>query len=1306
MRDLIELLEAEEYLLLENEQRATWLEKNFGKQLEARYAEEEPHLPAQIKAQVEAHPEETKVGKLIHYIMDHDPTNNKSYARWIALRYYKGKEPLEDINNLLMQQLELFKQAATSGRINGNIDAIKTFSELFQVVEPFVVGDRETSRNLDKKNKRETGTGINGERVWGPSDPMRKQATILLDDADFTVLIPKTEDAAIYFGKNTNWCTTSGQFNYYTREGPLYIILRHKDGVKWQFHFEEMQFMDRTDSGIELAEFVAAYPQVVNAIGVEKFIDVAIRARQRHHYFTGDLPLSLFPRELVEQRPDEILVLAIFNFKEFKFFSPERTMTNDFLEAILDKNVVESGTELTKILKVYASKFKSDDWWMQQAFLHPKILSMLPEKLQTDKLKIRVSQGMTKSGQIEQHVPEPYPDYVSQRYYDFRSSEAQIPAREVPEQFLTDENLKYCLTYFPEDIDDFADRYTKNMALTGVSMIMHHWPRLERLIENMPKQFLDRELLKPIVQRASELKNIGDRDERDSYLKIIAMFPHDVWPKGAKRILDRMLIVSRKFENNPPEHLTVERAIAWVRYHPKRINMLPKQFVTEPVVRTALLENEDNSKFKKPADITYVVGQALQDADPAIVKPEWVLPCLDKIDKENISVLQWWHAIPAPYFSKEIAEKVTASGMMSLDDPRYPKEMMTPLNVVAWLTDNIPESMTKEVKVETKDWQGRPITRDDKIQIPNKTKYKELWSKIPSFVDKKGVLKIALNGIPDGKYKRSENGVTHVKFGLQPLALVVPEELLTADILTSWMNSISYRYQREAVTQAVFKAFPESAYNPLNMAKALEHHFIDKVPDTHVSDEGMMAELDNADSKKKFDWAKLTPELMKMYIDRNGYNAGSMMRFTMPENHPLMLDRDIAMALLENRLKKPEGYSSKHANSDQIKAIYESPARRASWDQECYDLASNGILKLEQIPEKFQSDTVLSNALATDATAPDKLVDSVEVLNRTKPKLGRERIAGLLDRGVILKDGVWIDTRDLPHTKVPTCPGSYLALPSLEPKGEGLLFFDDKNQPLLSMVTGLVPKIGYSDVSLYGAPFAHKELDSESLMKYRGLIAGALAIHSDLAQPMLRNNGHHGIERLQGIDLYKEDGKLYPVEKLSRRGHGFSIDWAKPELSRYRTQNYFIYKKDTDELVARVGLDESKNSRDAVVFANAVDKPFMMKYATDFLDFVTDFQIANSSNEDFQKSDFYKVAGLRSPGRSEWYTLLENKLFATDSLAVWSGSGRVTITDKDGLIFSCKLTKHGYSVEFSNQSKKLPHDKISDLIDKARSLMA
>jgi ApbE superfamily uncharacterized protein (UPF0280 family) len=80
-------------------------------------------------------------------------------------------------------------------------------------------------------------------------------AVDLLSTSDFGILfIPKTKEASCYYGSQSSWCTArrdrGNMYGYYSSMGPIYIWFDKVLKDKFQFHFEEFQFMDRDDNPI------------------------------------------------------------------------------------------------------------------------------------------------------------------------------------------------------------------------------------------------------------------------------------------------------------------------------------------------------------------------------------------------------------------------------------------------------------------------------------------------------------------------------------------------------------------------------------------------------------------------------------------------------------------------------------------------------------------------------------------------------------------------------------------------------------------------------------------------------------------------------------------------------------------------------------------------------------------------------------------------------------------------------------------------------------------------------------------------
>lgn len=94
-----------------------------------------------------------------------------------------------------------------------------------------------------------------------------KQDAEKYEVGDFTIIQPQTQESACFYGKGTRWCTAStdynNQFDHYSRNGKLWILIDKDDpSEKYQFHFEDEQFMDAKDDAIQVGEFFGDHTEV------------------------------------------------------------------------------------------------------------------------------------------------------------------------------------------------------------------------------------------------------------------------------------------------------------------------------------------------------------------------------------------------------------------------------------------------------------------------------------------------------------------------------------------------------------------------------------------------------------------------------------------------------------------------------------------------------------------------------------------------------------------------------------------------------------------------------------------------------------------------------------------------------------------------------------------------------------------------------------------------------------------------------------------------------------------------------------
>ena len=229
-----------ELLLEYNEAR---LLNDFGTKLEAR-----------AKSDLSA-PKNKTSQQLIQVIASADPTPNKELTFWLCLNYANnGIARWEDIDSKAVPALLKFKALLRKPNLNPplqirDINQIKGLSALTDITEKYQ--EKETQSNSQLADQEEANFYKS------------KQAELIYNDNQVKVIVPKTKEAAIFFGKGTRWCTAAKNNNYFTqynRQGPLYIVIIKGTNEKYQFHWESRQFMDSADQSINPNKLAGKYP--------------------------------------------------------------------------------------------------------------------------------------------------------------------------------------------------------------------------------------------------------------------------------------------------------------------------------------------------------------------------------------------------------------------------------------------------------------------------------------------------------------------------------------------------------------------------------------------------------------------------------------------------------------------------------------------------------------------------------------------------------------------------------------------------------------------------------------------------------------------------------------------------------------------------------------------------------------------------------------------------------------------------------------------------------------------------------------
>jgi hypothetical protein len=195
----------------------------------------------------------------ITWLETQDPSKKKSYVNWMIQKYISGGiNRLEDIPARLVPALKIYDKLKITRKVkpeDADINKFKKLSDFTQMMKNnYGDADVISNKSIDKSKEQQFFADNEAELVY--------------NTPEWKVVIPKTHAASCYFGKNTEWCTTttdnSNYFDSYATQGPLYIILQKKTNKRWQFHFESEQYMDEHDERINFVGFFIENPELIN----------------------------------------------------------------------------------------------------------------------------------------------------------------------------------------------------------------------------------------------------------------------------------------------------------------------------------------------------------------------------------------------------------------------------------------------------------------------------------------------------------------------------------------------------------------------------------------------------------------------------------------------------------------------------------------------------------------------------------------------------------------------------------------------------------------------------------------------------------------------------------------------------------------------------------------------------------------------------------------------------------------------------------------------------------------------------------
>lgn len=236
--------------------------------------------------------------------------------------------------------------------------------DLFKVRENLIKYDRfkhrfpKEYRDINKLTPRELYGLVKDFDLTLASTTKKERASsdvhpggkLVFDGAKWRVI--KIEDkgelgreAACFYGGNkqeTDWCTAAPGLNYfddYIKKGPLYVIYKRDDEdlspsglpkIRYQFHFQDEQFMDKDDEQIDLVSMLNGEMKELKDLFKKDFqsviskFDKNVRIESFYRGIEGKF-ISLYGfEEFINLLPSEITELYINNTdSKLKFDIPE-----------------------------------------------------------------------------------------------------------------------------------------------------------------------------------------------------------------------------------------------------------------------------------------------------------------------------------------------------------------------------------------------------------------------------------------------------------------------------------------------------------------------------------------------------------------------------------------------------------------------------------------------------------------------------------------------------------------------------------------------------------------------------------------------------------------------------------------------------------------------------------------------------------------------------------------------------------------------------------------------------------------------
>lgn len=1279
MRSYIDLMEEMAYQVLEeNDQRATWIAQNMGGKLLKAYRAQQAagEIPPAVHQVVEPESEmqdEAIIANIVSIIVKADPTPNKAYARWIASRFTKSRQRLEDVGEGLKRNLEVFAQAAAGKRVDANIDKIKSFAELFNVVQPFLTGDRETSSRKDKEKGRETSIDTRVERKWDVDDPMREQAEVFHDSNDYMIVIPKTQEASNYFGVNTNWCTVGNNttyFNHYSKDGPLYIVLRRHDGKRWQFHFPSHQFMDESDARIQsMREWAAENKEAFDAFGIENI---------QHMLGFTDIGLSFFPKEVINTFDSKALARGCAHIEDVMYVPENIRLTTNFAHEVVERGSRSNPEFKEAIINYYIAHVDSlkthregelggysVDLVVESIIKrgYGTLMHKLPERFHTDYLKKIAAEHYPKSKEMEDGIPKPWPPEVYEQDYENRVTHNNILYTEVPEEYQNGLLLLYAIMYQPDTWDEIIHEVEPRDIVDAIDKLQIS----KGQFRDWPDEWHTPAFAKAIIEEA---KDKYSKPEDNEFWRVLASFPHPRWPKG--KAARANVAIHAPWSNMPGDLMTEEFAAKWANVFANKdyYDTIPPRLATENVAYKTFCARGD---WRAIARMPLSDEQVLNVMNKVALSGDLINEHKSHVSKTSGFEEEWLQEHP------QFMEGAIRLGYIAYGS--IPEEDCTPINIGLSMRSGL-TTVGQAIKNSRPRGHYRATTFDEVMgEITQKSKYLGVRLDKVQKVDEDIICAIAEYGHPEVVFTEQAK-----KFYSPKLAAAVANttdvrkndesKMAAQTCFAELKNHVDSEALGFAIANKLVDA-PKISANPYHSKLFTGRAFREAIDNWGIRE--LLAQ----------DWDKIDINEFKAYIAEsvgNHDNAVELLEDIIDldvvfESCPLLTDPEIALMLLTAETD----YENQHyrAADYKIQKVYKNFKTRVNWGQEHYNLTAGDIAPYREIPEKFRTTEVRKRAAETD---PDNIHDiEGDAFDHLPTKdMKSTDLQKTLKQGMTQHDGQWVDIRK----EKPAFKNGKGRIVVTKFNDYDIAFLFDKKGEVVTAICpdGLAASVSKRDHFTGGSfNFTNKREfgGDDNLSDYRPLLA-------DLFRSEFAENSFHNDYPLQNIRIYKDkDYNPRPVENHPRKQVAGDVYMVVEGPFHDRT--HFLFDGEKGEMIGAIQLKHRDMGYTFVT--GALRAAFPMKRAIELAnDLASSFeklQITSGSTAAFKESAFYEKLGMRGPGYGKWLTSLHEKVAEKETeqgvFQLWKRDHLLSVVlDDSGIIAYGKILKKGMKLSKLN----------------------